>query len=556
MPGITGIAAAEASATLERMERALFRAPLLARQRMDANGLACTLVSASDSSGVLARDGVRLAFEGFLYDEARRGRAVLEGLLDRFLERGDGFAEGLNGNFQMVVQAGGITRVYVDHLASRRLFYRQGPGFLAFSPEIAPLAELAPARLDEANLVQFLANGRFFAGGSLLESIAQVLPGEHLVWDGRTLARQRGYRHRLAPTASFEPAEAMARLQTELQSAILQRWERADRPAILLTGGYDSRYIFNTIVEHVADASTLRTVTWGERLDLPGSDAEIADRIARRFKLRHLVLERRLDRIPECFEDMFDAQSGMTEYTLLHADELAICRELAEVHGIRSLFRGDECFGITGPGAATVQEALGQLSLRRAAEIPGAERWLEGGAAALEAQSAHLARRVAACPPMPNDLRDTLYFEERLPASPHHLGYYKSHYQEMFNPLLDLRVLRVAATFPEAWRIDKSLFKACFHQRFARHLDIPFADKSNGIDWSRALPRAPNVVALLRASLESLPAPLNRSFFLEQLSQALAAPPSAPRAPGAVPPEQLAIRACVLGRWLQRWPPA
>ncbi len=560
MPGITGVAwrgGTPAPVSLAALAGTLFPSPLQSRHPLEAAGLACVVSSASPASGTLERDGVRLAFEGFLFDEALQGRALLDTLVDRFLERGEGFAAGMNGMFQMAVQAGGRTYLYVDHVAARRLFYRRGPGWFAFSPEVAPLAGLAPARLDGANLVNFLANGRFFAGHTLLEPVRQLLPGEYLVWDGHELEHRRWYQGGLTPVEPFDAPEAMARLQEALRTAIHRYWARANQPGFQLTGGYDSRYIFLTVAELVEDTTRLRTVTWGEQPGLAGSDIQIAEVIARRFGTRHLVFERRAERVQGHFDEMFEALSGMTEQAFLHTEELVFCRQLAEEHGLRSLFRGDECFGLSGAGAATAEEALVQLALKRAGDIAGAGRWVEGGGAPwLEAQADHLSGLVARGPPAPMDLRDTLYAGERLASGLHHLNYFKSHYVDLFNPLLEPEVLRIAATFPAQWRLDKKLFKACYHQRFDATVDIPFADKGNGVDWAAAVRRSPEVAELLRAGLERLPAPLDRAFFLEKLAEARG---PAVAAPGPrhrhLPPEQLAIRAFVLGRWLERWPP-
>jgi asparagine synthetase B (glutamine-hydrolysing) len=559
MPGITGAAGAPASipGSLEELSAALFHSPTQSHHRWQAEGFSCQVSSASPMSGVIARDGVVLAFEGFLFDDARSGQELLGALVDRFVERGDGFVAGMNGMFQMAVHAGGRTRLYVDHLAMRRLFYRQGPGWLAFSPEVAPLADLAPARLNGAALVNFLANGRFFAGDTLLEPVRQLLPGEYLLWDGHTLERHRWHRYRLAPVEPWDAPQAMARLQEAVRAAILRHWERANRPVFQLTGGYDSRYIFLTVAEHLGDTRELHTATWGSQLALPDADAHLAEVLARRFGTRHHVFERRAERVRPHFDAMFDAISGMTEHAFLHSEELLFCRQLAQEHGLRSLFRGDESFGATGQGPSTVQEALAQLALKRAAELPGAYQWVEGGGASwLEAQADHVSGLVASCPAAPVDLRDTLYGEERLASGLHPLSYFKSHSLDVFNPLLDPEVLRIAATFPAEWRIDKKLFKACYHQRFGSRIDVPFAQKDNAVDWAAVVRSSSEVAEFLRGGLERLPAPLHRAFFLEKLAEARR-PAAATPGPRnlRVAPEQLAIRAFVLGRWLERWPP-
>ncbi|WP_158623854.1 asparagine synthase-related protein [Corallococcus llansteffanensis] len=554
MPGLTGVVAAEARGLLDGMEAVLFPVPGQGAQRGWAPGFAFAV---RGTGGFRERAGVWLAFEGHLLGRPFGDGSVPEALLGVFLERGERFLEGLDGSFQVLVRTPDTTYLFMDPTASRRWFFRHAPWGLAFSPEVAPLRALAPCTVDGANLAQFLVGGRFFAGHTLLEEVHPLLPGEHLVHrDGRVERRRAAPDTVSQDSGPLDVEATLTKWGEALERAVLQRWMQARAPALLLTGGWDSRFLFHTVARHVEDTTRLCTVTWGQDLRRLGSDARVAHDIARRFGTRHLELKRCVAQVPETFAAMFQAQSGMTELAFGHADELTLCQQLADRHGVGSLFRGDECFGPTGWNATTEGEVLARLSLPFTADVAGREAWLVGGGAdAWAAREEQVRKRVAAAPGGVEALRDTLYFRERVPAFLHHLNYFKAHRLEVFNPLMDREVLALSRALPAAWRTDKRLFKDCYRRQFAEHLDIPFAERSNGVDWARLLKRSPRVVAFLRAGLEALPPPLVPEVFVGVLDGLLrgAAPPPAPGA-YRVAPEQLVMRAFVLGQWLRDSP--
>ncbi len=379
---------------------------------------------------------------------------------------------------------------------------------------------------------------------------------EFVVYRGGRLERRHHFRYEIEPeaeTRDFDPAAALEELESLVERAIHEAFAGADRPTFLLSGGYDSRYIFYTLLEAAGDPSRLHTVIWGENPERPGSDIWTSGRIARHHGARHLCWSWDAESIPEHFETLFRAQSGMSDYAFTHVDELLYCETLRREHGIGSMFRGDEIFGPQKPEVHDADEALERMGLYRCARAADAPAWFRGDAAPfLEAHRQRLEERLAAAPSDPAALRDTLYARERLPAFQQQLNYHRSHQVENLNPLLDLDILRFYRGVPASYRLGKRLFKELFERRFGSHLaEIPIATSGNPIDWRRACARSPALTSFVRRGLEKLPEPLDRSFFLARLEEARQGARADVRGPDLIPPERLAMRAFVLGRWLE-----
>ncbi|HEX3126301.1 MAG TPA: hypothetical protein VH394_03130, partial [Thermoanaerobaculia bacterium] len=263
----------------------------LRRESWTGDGFACAVHTRRESSGVISKHGACLAFEGYLIDFPE-GRPVLDRLLDGFLEHGPAFLERLNGSFQIVVHHDGKTRVFADPTGSRRLFYvtdETAERGLFLAPEMGPLIDLRRGEaIDRANLVQFLVSGRFFAGQSLLPWVRQVLPGESLLWRDGRLERHRYFLYEVSD--GEERPGLLDELGNRVERAVLRAAEHAESPIVLLSGGYDSRYIFHILARSLDVPKRLRSMLWGERMEVPGSDNHAAEAVARQYGIEHLTL--------------------------------------------------------------------------------------------------------------------------------------------------------------------------------------------------------------------------------------------------------------------------
>lgn len=452
--------------------------------------------------------------EGIIFN--RTNTNLAHNLINEYIAKGETFINHLRGSFQLLILDARHSEervfIYADPTASRQLFYADSRGALCFAPDIQALIPLLERKtLNPRAMTHFMVSGHFPSGLTALEEIRVLGPGEYLACTREGFQKRSYYKFRLNPDEGFTEVEASRALDSALDEAILRHWRQAEEPAILLSGGYDSQFIFFTIARSVEDTGRLTTVTWGQNPAKPRADMEIARRTARRFGTRHIEIQKTTDRCLVEYDEMFKAQSGMTDSSFYHANELSVCRTLRERYGIKSLLRGDECLGY-GPDVLTVQDALSLNGMGFPEQVVGMRNWFQQPEEILEDYSVFLLRLVQSydCS-SPNELKDTIDFHERQFMNRNPLNYYKLHYQEVFCPLLDVDVLEVVSKFPARFRRHKSLFKKLLIANFGRHVRI--AEETNLIDWREAMRRSVELQRFFHSEIQDLPHGFNGGFF-------------------------------------------
>ncbi len=503
-----------------------------------------------NDSGVSEVDGIAIAFEGYMTGHAARGPALRRALIEDFRSRGGMFVRDWIGSFRMALHRDGETWIYSDHVASRPWFHAAIHGGACWSASATRLASLLPERtLDGANLLQFLSSGRFFAGGSPYREIRQVGPGvcHRYMRDGES--SRVWFEHEIAPR-SRPRDELLDELEHLCDAAVLRHLARADAPSLMLSGGYDSRYLLNILDARLGRDHALPAWLWCEAEDDgdPQSDLSWARREAKRTgaPFAFFPIEAR---IAERFDAMFEAQSGMTEQIFTHTDERAACRVMADTRGARSLLRADEAFGPDGGAMKTIDEALAKVGVLRTDAAMGG---LAGAPAEWREHHAAHVETLARTNHCPDDLRDLLYRRERLPALQAHLHAQRRPWMETHTPLLDPPLLRFVASLPAEHRTDKRLFREAFLRRFPTD---GFARNPGGFAWLRRLRRGTPQTGFLLERLRALPEPFDRDDWLAQVATVIDdGGRVASRDPTGVATLKRAARAVVLGHWLNRWP--
>ena len=550
MSGIEVFVGAETYAMRERLRCAIGEEPRVEIMKPGFFASVANDATLGNDTGMSEVDGIVIVFEGYIVGHPARGAALRCALIEDFRRRGDMFVRDWIGSFRMAMHCDGETWLYSDHVASRPWFRAWINGGACWSASATRLASLLPARsLDGANLLQFLSSGRFFAGGSPYRELRQADPGvcHHFTAGGES--RSVWFEHTMAPRPRPENA-LLEELEALCDAAVLRHYARAEAPSLMLSGGYDSRYLLNTLDARLGCEHGVPAWLWCEADDDhdPQSDLAWARREAVRMGVPFVFFPIKA-RIAECFDAMFEAQSGMTEHIFTHTDEREACRAIADMLGVRSLLRADEVFGPNGGSMSTADEALAKVGMLR---IDTAMHGLAGAPPAW--CEAHAAQRdaLAQLAQTPDDLRDLLYRRERLPALQAHLHSQRRPWIETHTPFLDPPLLRFVASLTAEHRTDKRLFRKSFLRRFPTD---GFARNPGGFSWSRRLRRGSPQAVFLLDRLRALPEPLNSGYWLALAASAIDGGVRAdPNDPTGTPVIKRAARAVVLGHWLNRWP--
>jgi hypothetical protein len=452
--------------------------------------------------------------EGYVYEVEGisslpgNGPALRDLLRDLYIREGPLLAKRLRGSFALfIVEERGFSLV-TDQTCSRPVYVFQSPSMIAWSPEILPLVASFKDRLtlNLRNLGQVLCSEFSFLDDTLFNEIRFLRPGEIFSCAQGKTNRDSYFRfrydedhHASGPMAGNNIARQLNR---RLSEVIRLQWTMARSPAILVSGGLDSRYVVSTIAEMVEDTTRLVLVTWSVPDDRAFSDLEVSRQIAQRLGAKHLTLWRTLDRVTDELAQTYEL-IGCEVDSFFHVNERALIALLRERYGIESLFRGEEAFG-WGEFRRSVKPALNQIIVSYPEDNPLLNRILRPD----------VYERILAEWPLrlreildefhqkaANDIKDSLYFNWRLARYLNTLSYFKMAYTEQFNPLLDVDVLRLNTLTPSRLRVNKAVFRKAYRMREGPLQGIPFATRNSLENWEQVLGENSGIRGYVRSML-------------------------------------------------------
>ena len=156
----------------------------------------------------------------------------------------------LTGDFALLVWDGSERRGLLarDAAGARPLFVAEHGGALLFASEIRNLIAALPTRPapDRVAMAHWLARTSGRHDHTLYEGIRR-LPAAHAVrlsadgWE-----RRRHWRPRYAPPRTLGDDEAAAEIRAGLSGAVERALDGAERPAVMLSGGFDSSAVAAT----------------------------------------------------------------------------------------------------------------------------------------------------------------------------------------------------------------------------------------------------------------------------------------------------------------------
>jgi asparagine synthase (glutamine-hydrolysing) len=320
MCGIAGIFlrqhAVEGRCLDDLARRIVHRGPDKIKTHLDgALGLAHARLSIIDLAGgdqpLFADDGrLALVANGEIYNfiELRRDleargavfatHSDCETILHAYLHYGDGFLEKLNGMFAFALydRLEGKLLLARDRLGIKPLFFAEAAEGVFFASEqkaLFPLLPGGPAIRPDA-LIQSLET-RFNTGAqTIVAGVERLLPGEVATFaSGRLVSRRRYWSPFDLAIAPIHYEEAAHAFDALMEQVMLEHM-RSDVPfALFLSGGVDSSVVLEWL-RREEGARELASYTVAFADASKNDDAEAAKTIARRFGLRHSILE--LDR--------------------------------------------------------------------------------------------------------------------------------------------------------------------------------------------------------------------------------------------------------------------
>ena len=158
--------------------------------------------------------------------------------------RGERILDELQGEWSVVLRKpDGSGLAAADCLGGRPLHYRVAPqGTIEFAGEVKELVRdhnRVPA-VDRAALAHWLARRPLPRGSTLFDGIRR-LPAGHLLRLGRSRAApERWWAPRYSPPPRLDRREAAAMLDEGMEAAVGRATAFADKPAVMLSGGFDS----------------------------------------------------------------------------------------------------------------------------------------------------------------------------------------------------------------------------------------------------------------------------------------------------------------------------
>ena len=425
---------------------------------------------------------------------ARNGSVCLGGIiagLDRWWAVGTPPPDGSYALFRGDVDT---VELATDAVASRTIWYVQTDAlFIAATSQRAIVMLLGSYEPNPNTLPWMLSSGTLGPDNAWDLRIRRLEPDALLRLDRRSWKhsiQQRDVVFATQPATEHEQKAKLLRIMREVFDELHvdnQAWE------MLLSGGYDSRAILLLL----KNRDGLRCTTWGHRSSAEdcGSDAGVAARLARHFRLNHRYLpidtqrespEKAIGRFLSAGEGRIDLLSG-------YMDGCCIWEQLFNER--RGVIRGDEAFGkypVDNPFEA--RDCVGLRLLSDCYNLRGIDFGLPQ-----QTVPEYLERKQRESLATWRDRMNQLF---ELPTVWAALNDVKSAYVELMNPLLSRRVVEYVRTLPDHARTDKSLFR-----KLVRDLSPPigFAVRPS-IESPRNILKQEQFVSLFLDTFDSLSA--------------------------------------------------
>lgn len=436
-----------------------------------------------------------------------KDRNDAEIVAERYQAFGIAFISQLRGSFTGLIldHTREQALLFNDRQGSRPVFVRgEQPHGLLAGPRVQDLirARHDPVQLHVGAIGEFLVRGCFYGSDTLFEGVLKLPLATVVTIDRDAMKSSEYWRPRYGNPSDNSVPALLEAFDKHLARATRRLLGRLREPALLLSGGLDSRLMLA-----YANAAGTRLPCFTYHVEgSQGDDHTIAHRIAsltgNAFSsypisiadFQRTAVQEAL--AADCRVQIIDAPSDRWEY-------------IANRHA--SMFIGDESFGWKAQ-AHSADEAVDAVGWWNIDASPRISDWLQSHARRrIETHIAkHRETLVKACSETsPDDLKDHLYYRERMGNLLNGFSARRLAVAEQARPFLDEDLIDFLATVPAHLRCEKRLARMLMQSHFADLDALPYAARTS-VPWDEA--------DFVRSVRES---PALHDFFLHHLDHGL-----------------------------------
>lgn len=443
----------------------------------------CTRLTKEQSCHENVDGGVQVLFDGYLSDVVETGSAgdwrnrPARAISVLYGEFGKGFFSRLRGSFTFLIVDRRSKKALLvsDRSGSRPSFYHGRGREVGVAPTVYALCRSSGASMavDDASVAEFLLTGAYRQGYTLFRELYRLPQAGVLEIDGiGNRQTWRYWRLRFEPQEASEQ-ELISRCDEVLRQAVTRASAAVPNAVLGLSGGLDSRVVLGYLRE--AGVSKIPVVCFWER-GTSGDDSEVAKALAGKLDLPIISHE----------FDMADFRETV-ELAVMKADcgaEVIDSAPLTRLWGrlgeqFDGFVNGDECFGWHGL-VSSERAAFTEIRWYRLQQASRLADWLNADARRELENKVDQRLNELACeggPMRPNDLKDWLYYEERLGKMLNAFTASRLMDLEPLRPLVDEDVIDFVSGVPEKWRDDKLLLRRTFQERFPDLDGMPYSTR-------------------------------------------------------------------------------
>jgi asparagine synthetase B (glutamine-hydrolysing) len=399
----------------------------------------------------------------------------------------------LNGSFSLLAYNSKSNEYHLvaDRISSQPIYYFWNKNYLYFSPEVKALTSIpgSPKKINFSALGSLIASGHLLNGQTLYQDIHSLGGGKNLCIKGQTVDKQSYWRFSPGVDSKIAPEGLLEILSHLIKDSVGYAFSGNNNSALFLSGGVDSRALLGSYLnQKKAINNNVCTVSWGLNENQKGSDAYIGREMASKLSLSHIFLERSVENFGENFSKTLHLIDWHSDVPAFHSNEFLLMQQL-RFQNIKTVIRGDETFGWKKLSRSDLA-CLSLVGLRPFKLIRGLESLINKDirdkvCTDQEVDFAGFQRKNWA-DFSHNQLKDYLYFTQRLQTYLNTASYYKMYYFLHYNPLLDYDILDFIRYIPDDQRVNKSFFKNYVKTSYQTLRDFPYATES-GLEQMKRL---------------------------------------------------------------------